>query len=202
MKRRVERCLEQRLALRLRRLDVIAEEVVVLDPELPDSRLVGVSRLHVGDDAAAFVAQAARFVESGERARAHEAAVALDQRQVVGERRGKIARRARRNRGSGRRGALEFRRQPRRLRRAARATAAAAASPSRTAARSRGPPRSRLSRDSARRKSGAPASARRRRRAGGSPRPGSRSRRAARRSLPDWSAGSRAARRAAARRPA
>ena len=39
---RVERRLQQRLALRLRRLDVVAEQVVVLDLELPDAGLLGV----------------------------------------------------------------------------------------------------------------------------------------------------------------
>ena len=60
---------EQRLAGRLRRLDEEAEEIVVLDLELPDARLVGVGRLQVRDDATAFVAQAARLVERRKRAR-------------------------------------------------------------------------------------------------------------------------------------
>ena len=60
---RVERGLEQRLAGGLRRLDVVAEKVVVLDLELPDARLIGVGGLQLGDDAAAFVAQAARLIE-------------------------------------------------------------------------------------------------------------------------------------------
>ena len=81
---------KKRLALRLRRLDVIAEKVVVLDPELPDSGLLGVRGLHLGDDAAAFVAKAARFVERRGRARADEAAVALEQRQILRQRRSKI----------------------------------------------------------------------------------------------------------------
>ena len=55
--------LEQRLAGRLRRLDEIAEKVVVLDPELLDAGFVGVRRLQARDHAAAFVAQAPRFVE-------------------------------------------------------------------------------------------------------------------------------------------
>ena len=74
---RVERRLQQRLALRLRHLDVIAEEIVVLDLELPDPGLLGVSRLHFGDDPPALVAQRARFVERSQRAGAHEAALAL-----------------------------------------------------------------------------------------------------------------------------
>ena len=61
--------LEQRLAGRLRRLDEIAKKVVVLDLELPDAGFVGVGRLQPRDHAAAFVAQAPRFVERGHRAR-------------------------------------------------------------------------------------------------------------------------------------
>ena len=88
---RVERRLKQRLALRLRRLDVIAEKIVVLDLELADARLLRVRGLHLGDHAAAFVAERAGFVERRGRARAHEAAVAPDERQVVGERAFEIA---------------------------------------------------------------------------------------------------------------
>ena len=78
---------QQRLALRLRRLDVVAEHVVVTDLELADAGLPGVSRLQVGDDPPALVAQGARLVERRQRAGADEAAVAFDERQVVGERR-------------------------------------------------------------------------------------------------------------------
>ena len=53
---RVERGFQERLACRLLRLDVEPEKVVVLDLELPHARLLGVGRLHLGDDAAAFVA--------------------------------------------------------------------------------------------------------------------------------------------------
>ncbi len=60
---RVERRFEQRLALRLRRFDVIAEEVVVLDLELPNAGLLGVSRLHLGDHPSALVAERPRLVE-------------------------------------------------------------------------------------------------------------------------------------------
>ena len=83
--------LEQRLAGGLRRLDEIAEKVVVLDPELPDAGFVGVGRLQPRDHAAAFVAQASRFVERGHCARAYKPAVALEQRQIVGERGFEIA---------------------------------------------------------------------------------------------------------------
>ena len=89
---RAMRSLEQRLAGRLRGLDVIAEKVVVLDLELPDAGFVGVGRLQPRDHTAAFVAQAARFVERGFGAGADKPAVALEQRQIVGERGFEIAR--------------------------------------------------------------------------------------------------------------
>ena len=71
---RVEGGLEQRLALRLRRLDVVAEEVVVPDLELPDARLLDIGRLHLGDHPPALVAERARLVERRQAARADEAA--------------------------------------------------------------------------------------------------------------------------------
>ena len=52
------RRLQQHLARRLRRLEEIAEQVVVFDLELADARLFGVARLHFGDHPPAFVAQA------------------------------------------------------------------------------------------------------------------------------------------------
>ena len=55
---RVVRRLEQPFPRRLRRLEEIAEHVVVLDLELTDAGLFGVARLHVGDHAPALVAQA------------------------------------------------------------------------------------------------------------------------------------------------
>ena len=61
----------------------IAKIVVVLDPELLDAGFVGVGRLQPRDHAAAFVAQASRFVERGHCARAYKPAVALEQRQIV-----------------------------------------------------------------------------------------------------------------------
>ena len=48
---------------------------------------VGVARLQRRDHAAGFVAQRTRLVERGVVARAHEAAVALEMRKLVGERR-------------------------------------------------------------------------------------------------------------------
>ena len=95
---RVERGLEQRLASGLRRLDVVAEKVVVLDFELPDARLIGVGGLQLGDDAAAFVAEAPRLIERRQGARANEPAVALEKRQIVGERRPRDHAQVRRNR--------------------------------------------------------------------------------------------------------
>ena len=83
--------LEQRFARRLRRLDEVAEKIVVLDLELPDPRLVGVGRLQFRDHAAAFVAQTQRFVERRKRARANEPAVTFEKRQLVRQRRVEIA---------------------------------------------------------------------------------------------------------------
>ena len=48
--------------------------------------VIGIARLHRGDDEARGVAQAARLVERRLIAFAHEAAVALDQRQLFGQR--------------------------------------------------------------------------------------------------------------------
>ncbi len=79
-------CLE-RLRLAGGDLDEIAEHVVVPDLERADAALLRVARLQPGDDAPALVAKRARFVERRVVARAHEAAVALQKRKVVGERR-------------------------------------------------------------------------------------------------------------------
>ena len=57
-----------------------------------DAGVVGVARLHRGDDEAGGVAQIAALVERGLIAFADEAAVALDQRQLVGERALELAR--------------------------------------------------------------------------------------------------------------
>src|SRR5262249_59738743 len=67
------------------------ERVVVPDLERANAGLLGIARLQGGDDAAGFVAQAAHLVERGVVAGAHEAAVALDQGQLVGERARKLA---------------------------------------------------------------------------------------------------------------
>ena len=83
---------EQLVAVLRGHLDEIAEHVVVPDLERAHAGLLGIARLQRRDHAARFVAQRARLVERGVVARAHEAAVALEQRQLVAERRGKLAR--------------------------------------------------------------------------------------------------------------
>src|SRR5579863_3892541 len=87
---RVERGFQERLARRLRRFDVKAEEVVMLDLELPDTCLGSVRRLQFRDHTATFVTQAPRLIKRGQGARADEPAVALEQRQLVGERSAEI----------------------------------------------------------------------------------------------------------------
>ena len=123
---RVEGRLQQLLALRLRRFDEPAQKIVVLDLQLLRFGKLAVARLKRGDDAARLVAQRARFIERGVEARAHEAAVAPLQRQLVGERAGEglleacvdggdVARAVRRFRPAGRRPRQVPRRSPRRL---------------------------------------------------------------------------------------
>ena len=69
-------------------LDEIAEHVVVANFQTANAGRLGVARLQGGDHAARFVAQAARLVERRVVAFAHEAAVALEGGQFVGERGG------------------------------------------------------------------------------------------------------------------
>jgi len=57
-------------------LDVVAEHVVVLDPQGFDAGCLDVLGLHPGDDAAAFVAERAGVVEFGVVAGGDVAAVA------------------------------------------------------------------------------------------------------------------------------
>jgi len=57
----------------------------VPDLERLDAGVLGVARLHRGDDEAGGVAQIAALVERGLVGFADEAAVALDQRQLLGE---------------------------------------------------------------------------------------------------------------------
>ena len=86
---RIERRTRQPLALRLRQFDEIPEEVVVFYAQLARFKLARVIALQRGDDAAAFVAQGAGFVERALMSGADEAAVAAAQRQVIGEGGGK-----------------------------------------------------------------------------------------------------------------
>ena len=189
---------------RLRHLDVIAEHVVVLDLERRDAGLVGVARLQRGDHAPALVAQRARLVERGEARRRDEAAVARDERQLVGERRLEVARQ---RAVVARRAASQAARQ----RRPAASGAVSSVAPMRGAGVEAVAQRGEIARAAAverqprqraheiRRRRRAPCAARR---AAPALRRERRPRRAARRSPPDRSAGSRAARRSAARRPA
>ena len=78
---------EQLVAVLRRHLDEIAEHVVVPDLQRLDAGRIGIARLQRGDHPARFVAQRARLVERAVVAGAHEAAVALEQGQLVGERR-------------------------------------------------------------------------------------------------------------------
>ena len=136
-------------------LDEIAEHVVVADLQDADAGLVGIARLQRRDDAAGFIAQRPCLVERGVVARAHEAAVALEGGQFgrsAASVRPPACRRAARQRrhrvGDVCRRLLE---RPKRAREIARPPS----TPSRIAARSRGPPRPSASRDSARARSGA-----------------------------------------------
>ncbi len=148
---------EQLVAVLRGHLDEIAEHVVVPDLQAAHAGRLGIARLQGGDDAARLVAQGARLVERRVVAVAHEAAVALEGRQFVGERRGEFGRQhavgsdARLQR-FGNFGGVSFSAP------SARARSAAASRPSRMAARSRGPPRPTTRRDSARARSGAAAS--------------------------------------------
>ena len=148
---------EQLLAVLRGDLDEIAQHVVVAHLQRAHAGLVGVARLQRRDHAARFIAQRAGLVERRVVAGAHEAAVALQIGQVVGERRrerrdDRIVRRRQRAR---RLGDLvgQFPSAASRARKLR-----AAARPSRIAARSRGPPRSSTSRASERARSGAAAS--------------------------------------------
>ena len=99
---RVQRRRHQLVAVLRRHLDEIAEHVVVPDLQALDAAVVGVARLHRGDHPARGVAQAARLVERRLVALAHEAAVALDQRQLLGQRAPQIRAPARATAGAAR----------------------------------------------------------------------------------------------------
>ena len=153
-----ERRLQQRLGVALRHLDEEAEDVVVAHLQRFDAGALDVVRLEPGHHAAAVLLQAARLVELRPVALAHEAAVALQMRRIVDERRRQriCERRIDRAQLAGDAAQLLGQTHARRLRRPAdRAQRSAAASPSRTAARSRGEPRPKPSRDTARAISGA-----------------------------------------------
>ncbi len=85
---RIQRRREQLLAVLRGDLDEIAQHVVVAHLERADAGLVRVARLQRRHHAARFIAQRARLVERAVVAGAHEAAVALQIRQVIGKRRG------------------------------------------------------------------------------------------------------------------
>src|SRR3974390_3937616 len=74
-----------------RDVDEITEYVVVPDLQRTDAGLLGIACLQRGDHAARFVAQCAGLVESGVVTFPDEAAIALEQRQFVGERVGEFA---------------------------------------------------------------------------------------------------------------
>src|SRR5262249_52808220 len=82
----------QLVAVLGRHLDEIAEYVVVTDLERLDAGVVRVARLHRGDDEAGGVAQIPALVERWLITLADETAVALDQRQLLGERAFEFAR--------------------------------------------------------------------------------------------------------------
>ena len=83
---RVQRRRHQFVAMLRRDLDEIAQHVVVADFQAFDAGVVGIARLHRGDDEARGVAQVAGLVQRGFIAFAHETAVAFDQRQLLGQR--------------------------------------------------------------------------------------------------------------------
>ena len=89
---RIQRRGHQLVAVLRRHLDEIAEHIVVADLEALDAGVVGIARLHRGDHEARGVAQIAGFVERALIAFADKAAVALDQRQLFGQRAFEFAR--------------------------------------------------------------------------------------------------------------
>ena len=76
----------QLVAVLRRHLDEIAEHIVVADFQALDAGVVGIARLHRGDHEPRGVAQIAGLVERAVIAFADKAAVALDQRQLFGQR--------------------------------------------------------------------------------------------------------------------
>ena len=113
---RVQRRRHQLVAVLRGDLDEIAEHVVVADFEALDGGRLGVARLHRGDDEARGVAQIAGLVERGLIAFAHKAAVALDQRQLFGQRALEFARQFARRPAQRRHHGGDFRRRILKLR--------------------------------------------------------------------------------------
>ena len=83
---RIQRRRHQFVAVLRGDLDEIAEHVVVADLERLDAGILGVARLHCGDDQAGGVAKAAGLVQRRLIAFSDKTAIAFDQRQLVGER--------------------------------------------------------------------------------------------------------------------
>src|SRR5579885_3196707 len=85
-----ERCIERRshqfLAMLGGDLDEIPQHVVMPNLQRFNARLFGISRLQRGYDAARLVPQRACFVKRGVITIPHEAAIALDERQIRGKR--------------------------------------------------------------------------------------------------------------------
>ncbi len=184
-------------------LDEIAEHVVVPDLQSLDASIVRIARLHRGDDEPRGVAQIAGLVERGLIAFAHEAAVALDQRQLFGQRASEFAPPVPATGGAAPPSRLQFPAAAARVRASCASAWSAARMPSRRPARSRGPPRPTDSRASARDMSGAARSVAAEVVANGRyPRQTLRPHRAAARSQRYRSAARRAVARAAAIRPA
>ena len=73
-------------------LDEIAKHIVVPDFQASNAGILGVARLHRRDDEARSVPQIAGLIQRGLIVFAHEAAVALDQRQCFRKRALELAR--------------------------------------------------------------------------------------------------------------
>ena len=83
---RVERRRHQFVAMLGRDLDKISKHVVVADLQALHTGIVGVARLHRSDDEPRGIAQISGFVQRRLIAFPHEAAVALEQRQLFRQR--------------------------------------------------------------------------------------------------------------------
>ena len=105
------RLLQQVLADVLRDFHIIADHVVVLHPQGTTAGLRRVARLKRRDEAARILLQLAQLVEIGVVGRTDESAIALQQRQFVGERGRERVGDVRGQDLQGSRGLREFRRQ-------------------------------------------------------------------------------------------